>query len=95
MRGITEERLIELMHSSTNKRDVNFIYQLISTECQELNQLQPIDKNTPKDRQIILYTKEYGLVIGKWFTDDRTGWWTAHCMPVTPTHWMELPDQPK
>lgn len=38
MRGITEERLIELMHSSLNKRDVNFIYQLISAECKELIQ---------------------------------------------------------
>ncbi len=100
MRGITEERLRKKL-SYINDEDFtisggieeNYIMELLD-ECQELNPWQPIGA-APKDRQIILYTKEYGVTPGQWFPADRTGWWTAHCMPVTPTHWMELPEPPK
>lgn len=95
MRGITEERLNQLSlkyKSSLVKR--LFIY-LIDKECKELNAWQPIE-TAPKDREILVYAPPYQelrclkQVIAH---HDSAG----YCIDELryPTHWQELPKDPK
>jgi len=103
MRGITEERLGEILNSPEYIHRVPFsLLSLLGRECTELNPWKPIDENTPKDRII------WGFVEGK----KRLIKWgkTSHvplygfCLAdqgtedfdiCKPTHWCELPDDPK
>ena len=55
---------------------------------------QPI-ATAPKDgRTLLLWSRNGGYVIGQWFETGRDGWWVAHAMQITPTHWMPLPAAP-
>ncbi|MFK5284266.1 hypothetical protein ACI3PL_32270, partial [Lacticaseibacillus paracasei] len=56
MRGIAEERLKEVFSKLywTTNNDKELFTALLS-ECTELNAWQPIDENTPKDRDLVLY----------------------------------------
>ncbi len=61
---------------------------LIKKECKELNPWMPIDENTPKDKQFLLYVDK-GPVIGRQFVGEiRFNWIYA------PTHYRELPEDP-
>lgn len=91
MEGISKERLHEIFE---NESALFSVKDLIH-ECKELDPWLPIDENTPKDKELAFITKEYGKVIGKWFSVNDGGWWVAACMPVTPTHYKELPEDPK
>ena len=108
MRGITEERLKALFYDYQHKflysqlekmyephAIMNILHMLVD-ECKELNAWQPIDENTPKDRRLNLYWKDYGWLTGQWrlgqfFCDANL---MAPCN-IAPTHWQELPEDPK
>lgn len=83
MRGISEERLGELFKEYQHKflsSQLEKMYephaimntlQVLLDECQELNQWQPIDENTPKDREIVVFAPGYQglnpiITICKW-----------------------------
>lgn len=93
MRGITEERLRNLLDSSgLNNFEYAFIRYLLAKECKELNLWQPIE-TAPKDREILVFAKKYKF-IGRWnkienYWEDDAGF------ELTPTHWQELPEDPK
>ena len=86
MRGITEERLKEVfskLYWTTN--DEKELFTALLSECTELNAWQPIDENTPKDRDLVLYFSPNK----KWVGSLGRDW------PFAPTHWQELPEDPK
>ena len=86
MRGITEERLkkvfIKLYWSTSDDQE---LFTALLSECTELNAWQPIDENTPKDRDLVLYFSPNK----KWVGSLGRDW------PFAPTHWQELPKDPK
>lgn len=86
MRGIAEERLKEVfskLYWTTN--DEKELFTSLLSECTELNAWQPIDENTPKDRDLVLYFSPNK----KWVGSLGRDW------PFAPTHWQELPKDPK
>ena len=89
MRGITEERLKDLF------KEYSFIG-FILAECTELNAWQPIDENTPKDKNILVYDPGYGQLVVIW-SEFYSLWITVFGRKLTqpPTHWQELPEDPK
>ena len=96
MKVITEERLTQLLGEAYAEYEELFIYNLLNTECAELNPWQPIDENTPKDREILVFAPSYdGLrslrQISKYHPD------AGYCIDELrhPTHWQELPEDPK
>ena len=91
MRGITEERLMDLAEQSEYSR---LLADLLD-ECTELNAWQPIE-TAPKDREILVYAPPYQDL--KSLTKiiayhDSAG----YCIDELryPTHWKELPEDPK
>lgn len=95
MRGITKDRLIfwfNLFSSKNLWAELEVIRTLLD-ECKELTPWQPIDENAPKDREILLFYSCYKTV-GGW--NAILGYWVneAGCQ-VSPTHWCELPEDPK
>ena len=91
MRGISEERLIDIFACYPLEAAEKIILQ----ECQELQEpWMPIDENTPRDRQIKIYDAGYGQVVVQWnayfrcFTDPH-----GHKY-LNPTHYQELPADP-
>ena len=86
MRGITEGRLRELELKCSNEQDKSLLRTLVF-QCQELNPWQPID-TAPKDRRILLYNPKIGIFSGV-IGDSISAW---NC---DPTHWQELPEDPK
>ncbi len=96
MRGISEERLIEILNSYPSYRDERIVIEEILTECSELNEFKPIDDSTPKDRRVMLYYKNYGVrtgsfMFGHYLVD------TGLSVPcnIKPTPYQELPEPPK
>ena len=88
MRGITEERLKEMINIGWRAD-----YETILEECKELNTWMPIE-SAPKDRRILLFYPDVGLQIGFWNVNfkDYSGAYLSQC---SPTHWQELPEDPK
>lgn len=85
-RGISEERLRKIGRFYMPD---SVLQEFMSKECTELTPWMPIDENTPKDKQFLLYTNK-GPVIGRQFVGEiRFNWIYA------PTHFCELPDDPK
>jgi len=89
MKGITEQRLKDLC------KKYSFIGFLLA-ECAELNAWQPIDENTPKDKNILVYDPGYGPLVVIW-SEFYSLWITVFGRKLTqpPTHWQELPKDPK
>jgi hypothetical protein len=98
MRVITEGRLKEYLASTSRKTSKDLLRVLIH-ECKELNEWQPIDENTPKDRMILVLFESGIVVSGHWdskynlfdtyldvYVEERSG---------KITHWQELPEDPK
>jgi hypothetical protein len=97
MRFVSEERLKEMLNDQEDGRhhEKEFIEFLLDQECKDLNEWQPIDEYTPKDRKIMIYDDSYGHAAVSWnnfynyFTDDH-----GHKY-MQPTHWQKLPEDPK
>lgn len=96
MRGITEERLMELKEQFEEVAKINSsplhiegmldMLGIVIDECKEPNQWQTIDENTPQI-ELLLWSKEHGKYVGHHGTLDifKLGF----------THWQELPEDPK
>lgn len=101
MRGIKEERLRELFRVQYNPpRDEyergfnNCLAMLLTFECKELNPWLPIDNNTPPNRRLLLFYPGLGIHVGERLSDGNFCI-EAYDMDTTPTHYQELPDDPK
>lgn len=95
MEGISKERLEKMKDNLYGyQKDYELIESLIE-ECTELNQWLPIEQ-APKDRKVRLYypaskNGEYErLVLEKTYTD----YFKLHSERL-PTHYQELPADPK
>lgn len=93
--GISKEDLLQFLkeHDFDDPLKTD---KALTALLKELNPWLPIDENTPKDRLLVMRTKEYGdPLVGKWFACSDRGWWAANCIKVTPTHYQELPEDIK
>lgn len=89
MRGITEERLREKFKDIYWKNSsFDKVLEALLSECTELNAWQPIDENTPKDRHVLLYGGNVPFC--QMFVGHANANWSWE-----PTHWQELPEDPK
>lgn len=88
MKGITEERLTQLLGEAYAEYEELFIYNLLNTECVELNPWQPIDENTTKDKFLLLYSPGIEGVSKKFVGKLESCWYWK------PAHWCELPLDP-
>lgn len=90
--GITKERLLELQRQYANYESIYDMEQAIGNllnECTELNPFYPIDENTPKDKFLLLYSPGIEGVSKKFVGKLESCWYW------NPTHWCELPGDPK
>jgi len=97
MRGITEERLMayDEMCSGKDASVIDVLNDLINN-CSELNPWLPIDKHTPKDREVVLFWSEhieFNLKTNKQIAVCSDAY-LNHCI-IKPTHYCELPENPK
>lgn len=91
MKGISEERLTQLLGEAYGEYEELFICNLLNNECKELQPWQPIE-SAPKYRKILLYFPQvYGWDITNW--DHKRNCWENYGF-YTPTHWLELPESP-
>ena len=96
MRGITEERLKKVfskLYWSTN--DDKELFTALLSECTELNAWQPIE-TAPHDKWLLVYdAANDDIYIGK-FASQYGRWYVDIIgINVAPTHWQELPEDPK
>ena len=97
MKGITEERLKEVFSKLYwSRNDEKELFNALLSECTELNAWQPIDENTPKDKNILVYDPGYGQLVVIW-SEFYNCWITVFGGGLThpPTYWQELPEDPK
>lgn len=100
MRGISEEllkatyqALLNDFRARPNDSGIKACLEGLMARCTELNPWLPIDENTPKDKELFLVC-ELGRVIG--YIDSQSGIARANAIGVVnPTHYQELPDDPK
>jgi hypothetical protein len=91
-RGITEEKLMEL--AIDPEYEYVAIFKAIK-ECKELNPWMPIDENTPKNREILVYAQNFPeskRIISACKYHESAGF----CIDefTNSTHWQELPPDP-
>jgi len=96
MRVITENRLKEVFSKLYwSRNDEKELFNALLSECAELNAWQPIE-TAPKDRNILVYDPGYGNLVVIW-SEFYNLWITVFGRKLTepPTHWQELPENPK
>jgi len=94
MRGISEERLKEIKEKMPDGKSKLFVHALI-TQCTELNAWQPIE-TAPHDRPILARIQvDYGIEIEPEYHEIQWMGKKWSCYPNMPTHWQELPKDPK
>ena len=86
MKGISEERLTQLLGEAYGEYEELFICNLLNNECKELQPWQPIE-SAPKDRPVLLYGGHVPCC--QMFVEhaDANWYWK-------PAHWCELPLDP-
>ena len=99
MHGIDEETLLAVRKSlAAEGLNTDVIDALISLKVQELNPWLPIDENTPKDREILLFYPANDT-----YTQRKAlGYWDGNYFETNidslygemPTHYQELPGDP-
>lgn len=98
--GLSKEYLCNSLESvnaapidESTKMAFSMLLEKLIEECYELNPWLPIDENTPKDREVLLYypnmLRSNSKVIGYAFERNVSP------MHGNPTHYQELPDNPK
>lgn len=98
--GISKKRLREWKRIAVQKgldglKSMEML-DLLITECTDLDHWLPIDENTPKDIEVLLYYENYNPVIGFWRNSKK------HFLPKVdpedydelPTHYKLLPKDP-
>lgn len=86
MKYISKERL-ETLLNNTSYITANDLLRVLINECKELNQWQPIDENTPRDRRILLLYED---------GDVRIDWWHHSSQQDNRiVAWIEIPEPPK
>lgn len=80
--GISKERLLFWKDLTSHE-----LLEILLRECAELDPWIPIDENTPKDRQLLLNGEFYQCTGPEWVDDGNR--------IMHPTHYQELPDDPK
>ena len=94
MRGITEERLKEVFSKLYwSRNDEKELFNALLSECAELNAWQPIE-TAPKDKWLLVADASKSSYIGK-FVSQYGRWYVDIGIHVVPTHWQELPEDPK
>lgn len=91
--GISKERLLFWNGLDTKDLTSHELLEILLRECAELDPWIPIDENTPKDRQLLL-NGEFYQCTGQW-CDIITEWVDDGNRIMHPTHYQELPDDPK
>lgn len=91
MKVITEKRLRELIFKDLNC-DLIMADEAIEA-CAELNPWQPIE-SAPKDRVILVYYPGVYKKLG-YFNSVTGDWNIGYETCAAPTHWQELPEDPK
>ena len=96
MRGITEESLRHVMKMhDMNDSKTSLIFSHLFNECAELNEWQPIE-TAPHDRPILAMVDfDYGIEIETVYHEIQWIGKRWSCHPNIPTHWQELPKDPK
>ena len=94
MKGITEERLKEVFSwfywpSDAEKK----FFEALLSECTELSTWQPIE-TAPHDKWLLVSDAANDIYIGK-FASQYGRWYVDIGINVAPTHWQELPEDPK
>jgi len=92
--GIHKEQLIRKLEETCQPSYRDILNELID-QCKELNPWLPIDENTPKDRELLLFYSDKNKVVGAWHKDmgfDVYDDWL--CKIITATHYQELSDDP-
>lgn len=99
MRGISEERLLELI---SRVQDPLVQYRELMTlrvmlgACTELNPWMPIDENTPKDKQVLLFYPGHKCPSG--YLENHVAAMKYNELATIrykPTHWMHIPNEPE
>ena len=86
MKGISEERLTQLLGEAYGEYEELFICNLLNNECKELQPWQPLESG-PKDRPVFPYGGHVPccqMFVGH---ADANWYWQ-------PAHWCELPLDP-
>lgn len=91
MKYISEERL-ETLLNNTSYITANDLLRVLINECKELNQWHPIETAPKDDTKVLLYTKEWGAIHGRWYLGIG---WNCKGTELYPSHWMEIPEPPK
>lgn len=89
--GISKETILQELSGCPFPERVYELTRLLD-KCKEINPWIPIDENTPKDRRLLLHAGE--PVIG-WFDNIKNVWRSTDSKKLYPTHYQELPDDPK
>jgi len=68
--------------------------------CTELDPWLPIDENTPKGRELLMFTRDLGQLKGSWanypFRAQHVSHWQDNRgVIIYPTHYKLLPEDPK
>lgn len=85
--GISKERL-ETLLNYTGYITANDLLRVLTNECTELNPWLPIEQ-APKDRPVLLYISA-GPITCRQFVGNAYDSWAWQ-----PTHYQELPGDPK
>lgn len=99
MRGISEERLIELVSlipEPAEKFHEFLILSALLNQCTELNTWVPIDENTPKDKQVLLFYPGHKCPSG--YLENHVAAMKYNELATIrykPTHWMHIPNEPE
>ena len=96
MIGISKESLLALREHCQCQSDLE-LYNYLLTKCQELNQWMPIE-TAPRDGRYLRLYDGLSQIDGRWFSYSESldpGFWAGNDMSLDPTHWQELPEDPK
>lgn len=95
--GISKEFLMESLLDKECTGSVKQIVDTLIGHCTELDPWMPIDENTPTDKNLLVYFADGSMEVarncsGTWLDNDNLDFDYGE---TAPTHWQELPEDPK